>query len=84
MPQHNGISKGIQRTLMEKDRFMLRDVVPSQDYWLEVVDTSCYVVNRSSMLDLVEKTPYEAWASKRPSLAHINIFGCDTFVHIPK
>ena len=36
------------------------------------------------MLSLVDKTPYEAWTSKRPSLAHRRVFVCDSFVHIPK
>ena len=41
-------------------------------------------VNRSSMSDVFEKTLYEAWVGKRPSLAHLRVFGCDAFVHIPK
>ena len=36
------------------------------------------------MSDLVDKTLYEARASKRSSLAHLRVFGCDAFVHIPK
>ena len=40
-------------------------------------------VNRSSMSDVFEKTLYEAWVGKRPSLATLRVFGCDSFVHIP-
>ena len=69
---------------MEKSRSMLNDVDLSQDYWEEVVDTTCYVMNRSSMMDLVDKTPYEAWAGKRPSLTHLGVFECDSFVEIAK
>ena len=36
------------------------------------------------MKDLVDKNPYEAWVGKRPSLTHLRVFGCDSFVHIPK
>jgi len=53
---------------MEKDRIMLSD--------------ACYVVNRLSILDLVDKTPCEAWVDKRSSLSHLRVFGCDAFVHI--
>ena len=35
-------------------------------------------------MDLVNKTPYQAWVSKIPSLTHLKVFGCDAFVHIPK
>ena len=41
-------------------------------------------MNRSSSMVLVDKTPYEAWACKNPSLKHLKAFGCDSFVHIPK
>ena len=74
----------MNRTFMEKSRSMLSDVGLSSDYWEEAVEKSCYVVNRSLMLDLVDKTPYEACAGKSPYLAHLKVFGCDAFVHILK
>ena len=49
-----------------------------------MVSTSCYDVNKSSMSALVDKTPYESWVGKSPSLAKLRVFGCDAFVHIPK
>ena len=84
MPQHNGAAERMRRTLMEKARSMLNYVDLSLYYLEEVVDTTCYVVNKSSTLDLVHKTPYESWDSKRHSLAHLRVFGCDAFVHIKK
>jgi hypothetical protein len=33
---------------------------------------------------LVDKTPHEAWTSKKPSLVHLRVFGCDTYVHVLK
>ena len=56
----------------------------TQDFWVEVVNIACYLVNRSLTLNLVDKTPYEAWTSRKPYLAHLKVFGCDAFVHIPK
>ena len=84
MPQQNKVSERMNKTPMEKVRSMLNDAGLSQDYWVEVVDTTCYVVNKSSMSTLVNKTPYEDWASKIPSLTHLRVFGCDAFVHVPK
>ena len=63
---------------------MLSDVGISQYYWAKVIKIACYVMNRSSMSSLVEKTPYEAWDGKRPSLANIRVFGCHIFVHMEK
>ena len=36
------------------------------------------------MLALVDKTPYEAWDNKNTYIAHLRVFGCDSFAHIPK
>ena len=38
----------------------------------------------SDVFGLVKKTPYEAWAGKKPSLSHLRVFGCDAFMHVPK
>ena len=84
MPQHNGVSKKMNKKLIDNSRSMLNDADLSQDYWEEVVNTTCYVVNRSSTWTLVDKTPYETWVGKRNSLIHLRLFGCDSFVHIPK
>jgi len=48
------------------------------------VDTACYLVNRSLSLALDDKTPQEVWTSKKPSLSHLRVFGCDAYVHVPK
>ena len=45
---------------------------------------ACYLLNRSSLMALVDKTPYEAWVFERPSFAHLRVFGFDAFVHFLK
>jgi hypothetical protein len=40
--------------------------------------------NRSPSSILVNKTPHEAWNGNKPSLKHFRVFGCDSYVHIPK
>ena len=49
-----------------------------------MVNTTCYIVNGSSLIYKVKKIPYEAWDAKNPSLTHLRVFGCDAFVHVPK
>ena len=71
-------------TLMDKARSILNDEGLSRDYWEEVDNTTCYVVNRLTMSALVNKTPYEAWDGKIPSISHPIVFVCDSFMHIPK
>jgi hypothetical protein len=48
------------------------------------VGNACYLVNRSPSSVLVEKTLHEAWNGKKPSLEHLRVFGCDSYVHVPK
>jgi hypothetical protein len=38
----------------------------------------------SPLSALVYTTPHEAWSDKNPSVAHLNVFRCDAFVHAPK
>ena len=70
--------------MMEKARSMLNDASLSQDYWAEAVGTSCFIMNKSLTLDLVENNPYEVWNGKRSSLAHPRVFACESFVEIKK
>lgn len=43
-----------------------------------------YVLNRTRTRTLVGKTPFEAWHQVKPSVAHLRVFGCDAYVHVPK
>jgi hypothetical protein len=71
-------------TLMEKSRSMLSGAELGQEFWVEAVGTTCYLVNRSPSSTLDDKTPYEVWTRKKPSLEHLRVFGCDAYVHVPK
>ena len=64
-------------TLKEKDKSMLSDAGLSQDYSVKEVARTSYVLDRSSTLALVKKTPYEAWDGKRTFLVHLKVFGCE-------
>jgi hypothetical protein len=51
---------------------------------VEAVDTAKYLLNMSPSSELVNTTPNEVCTSKKPSISHLKVFGCDTFVHVPK
>jgi hypothetical protein len=38
----------------------------------------------SPLLALVDMTPHEVWFGKNPLVVHLKVFGCDSFVHVPK
>eukprot|EP00253_Pinus_taeda_P025487 PITA_25487 len=69
---------------MERARSMLSGVGLGQEFWAEAMDTTCYLVNRSPSSALEDKTLQEVWTGKKPSLSHLRVFGCDTYVHFPK
>eukprot|EP00253_Pinus_taeda_P023030 PITA_23030 len=70
--------------LMERARSMPSGAGLGWEFWAEAVETTCYLVNRSPSSALGDKTPQEVWPSKKPSLSHLRVFGCDAYVHVPK
>eukprot|EP00253_Pinus_taeda_P016666 PITA_16666 len=51
----------MNKTLMERARSMLSGAELAQKFWVEVVDTACYLVNMSPSSELEDKTPQEVW-----------------------
>ena len=74
----------MNRSLMEKTRSMLSGAGLGQEFWALVVDTACYLKNKSPTSALVDKTPYEVWSGKKTSVAHLRVFGYEAFMHVPK
>ena len=83
-PQQNGVAEKMNKTLMERARSMLHGAGLGQEFWVEAVNTACYLVNRSPSSALEDKTPQEVWTGKKPSLSHLRVVGCDAYVHVPK
>jgi hypothetical protein len=69
---------------MEKTRSMFSSAEVGQEFWAEVVSTTCYLVNQSPSSTLDDKTLHEVWTKKKHSLQHLRVFGCDAYVHVPK
>eukprot|EP00253_Pinus_taeda_P023764 PITA_23764 len=56
---------------MERARSIPSGAGLGQEFWAEVVDTACYLVNRSPSSMLEDKTPQELWTGKKPSLSQL-------------
>eukprot|EP00253_Pinus_taeda_P025839 PITA_25839 len=50
---------------MERARSMLSGAELGQEFWAEVVETACYLVNRSPSSTLEDKTPQKVWTVTR-------------------
>ncbi|GJT47979.1 ribonuclease H-like domain-containing protein [Tanacetum coccineum] len=75
-PQQNRVAERKNRTLIEAARTMLADSKLPTTFWAEAVNTTCYVQNRVLVIKPHNKTPYELFHGRTPSLSFIRPFGC--------
>ena len=61
-------------------RTMLNENNLIKYFWVEVVNTSCYVLNRILLRPILKKTPYELLKNKKPNIIYFKVFGCKCFI----
>nr|GEV12287.1 hypothetical protein [Tanacetum cinerariifolium] len=74
---NSGCSRAAERknkTLIEAARTMLADSLLPIAFWVEVVNTACYVLNRALVRKTHNKTPYELLNDKSPRLDFMRPF----------
>ncbi|KAH9657437.1 hypothetical protein KPL70_023077 [Citrus sinensis] len=81
-PQQNGLAERMNRTLMDKVRYLLIHSKLPQSLWAETLMTACYLVNRSPSSAIDFKTPVEMWSSRAANYSDLKIFGCPAFAHV--
>lgn len=82
-PEHNGVAERANRTVVESARSMLHGAGLGYSYWAEAVMTAVYLRNRSPSSALKNITPFQAWTGEKPSVAHLRVFGCKAYAHVP-
>nr|GEW17287.1 hypothetical protein [Tanacetum cinerariifolium] len=75
-PQQNGIAERKNKTLIEAARTILVDSLLPILFWVEAVNTACYVQNRVLVTKHHNKTPYELLHGRSPSISFMRLFGC--------
>ncbi|GJX69951.1 retrovirus-related pol polyprotein from transposon TNT 1-94 [Tanacetum coccineum] len=75
-PQQNGVAERRNRTLIEAARTMLADSKLPTTFWAEAVNTACYVQNKVLVVKPHNKTPYELFHGRTPTLSFMRPFGC--------
>ncbi|KAG8502990.1 hypothetical protein CXB51_000989 [Gossypium anomalum] len=58
-PQQNGVAEQMNRTIMEKVRYMLSNANLSKLFWAKAASTACFLINRSPPVAIEKKTPQE-------------------------
>ncbi|GJW88878.1 putative ribonuclease H-like domain-containing protein [Tanacetum coccineum] len=75
-PQQNGVAERRNGTLIEAARTMLADSKLPTTFWAEAVNTASYVQNRVLVVKPYNKTTYELFHGKTPTLNFMRPFGC--------
>lgn len=53
--------------------------------WSEAINVAVYLTNRSPIIALDNKTPFESpWFWKKPDLSNLRVFGCSAYATLPK
>ncbi|GKF68267.1 ribonuclease H-like domain-containing protein, partial [Tanacetum coccineum] len=73
--QQNGIAKRKNRTLIKAARTMLADSKLPTTFWAEAFNTACYVQNMVLVTKPHNKTLYELFLGRKPTLSFIKPFG---------
>ena len=78
-PQHNGVSERRNRTLLDMVRSMVSDSILPTSLWGYALQTTTYLLNRVQSKSVLT-CPYQVWMERKPSLDHIKIWGCPSYV----
>jgi len=74
-PQQNGVAERRNRTLIDMIRSMMSDSTLPKNLWSYALKTANYLLNRVPS-KAVQKTPFELWTNRKPSLRHLHVWGC--------
>ncbi|GJX56666.1 ribonuclease H-like domain-containing protein [Tanacetum coccineum] len=75
-PQKNGVAERKNKTLIKAARTMLADSLLPTVFWVEAVNTACYVLNRVLVTKPHNKTPYELIIGRHPRISFMRPFRC--------
>ncbi|GKA91695.1 retrovirus-related pol polyprotein from transposon TNT 1-94, partial [Tanacetum coccineum] len=81
-PQQNGVAERMNQTLNERANPMRLHVRLPKMFWEYSVTTAAYLINRGPSVPLGFQITEEEWQGKEVSLAHLKVFGCDSYVKV--
>lgn len=83
--EQNGCAERENRTLVESARTMIHAKKLPIKLWAEAVNTAAYVINRTGLSTVKDKTPMDMCSEKEhESIEHFRVFGTECYVHVPK
>ena len=82
-PEQNGMAEIANKIIMLKANTLRQVAGLGDSYWDLSAETACYLRNRGLVSKRL-KTPWEIWYGRKPGMFGYRIFGCPSYVHIPK
>ena len=74
----------MNKTICDRIRSMLSHAKLPKSFWGEAMRTTVDLINLSPSYPLEGDIPKKVWTGKFVSFEHFKVFGCRTFVHVPK
>jgi hypothetical protein len=81
-PQRNDVVERRNCTIRDMARGMLQNRCVPNRFWAEAMFTTIYLLNRSPMMEMKQKTPKEAWFGRNPKVDHLKLFGSTAYTWI--
>uniref|UniRef100_H3GNZ2 Integrase catalytic domain-containing protein n=1 Tax=Phytophthora ramorum TaxID=164328 RepID=H3GNZ2_PHYRM len=82
--QTNVMAERAIRTIVMIGHSMLHYAKLDKCFWAEAAMTVIFVKNRLSSPTVEHKTPFEIVYKSKPSVKHMHVFGCQTYILTPK
>jgi hypothetical protein len=79
-PQQNGVVERKNRVIQDMARVMMHAKNLAQHFWGEAVNTACHIINRVYLRPETDKTPYELWKGKKPTVKYFRVFGSTCYI----
>ncbi|GJU22486.1 retrotransposon protein, putative, ty1-copia subclass [Tanacetum coccineum] len=78
-PQHNGVSKRKNWTLLDMVRSMMNLTTLPKSFWGYALKTASHILNMVPTKK-VDRKPYEIWHVKYPKLSYLRVWGYEALV----
>ena len=83
--QENGLAEHVNCTILDMACTMIKELELPESLWSHAVIYTAYILNRvpTQAIDR-DITPYQAYTGNKPSIVHLQVFGCTAYALIPK
>jgi transposase InsO family protein len=79
-PQQNGVVEQKNRVIQKMAQVMIYAKDLAQHFWENAVNTACQIINRVYLRPETNKTPYELWRGKKPTVKYFRVFRSTCYI----